>query len=998
VSLFNSEASEAEKIWVKTVSPPVAPRRTRPHWSWAIAAGLVLASAFGGWRMWRGTQPPFALLAEAYTANRTMELRWPEAKYATARLQRGPKAEMSKEILQAALEIQSGPRRAEWLRAKGRIHLLRWEPKEAMEALSEAADLELPGADLLADLGMAYFVRAEATNTISDQARAHEYLSQSLQKAPRNFATRFNRAIVRDKLGLFVQAVEDWDELLRQEPAGEWSSEARQRRAVVLERLKRVQSAEWELRAAEHLESQVLAAITGSATRSEFLASSFVKTAAERLLAAGDPWLVQLAGRNGSESLESAFQTLAGASRRRRDGGTLLSEQRVALEALMRATLPTAYRAWGAFEELYDAAHTSPIRLCPAAKSVATTALQDSGFRWLHGQVLLELSTCEVAMSNFDAADRLTRETMELARAASLPGIGARAASFQTSHLITRGRYREALQLSRAMIDSVYEQNLPRARFHNFHNDLYRAADRMGLRFTAAEGARMTAEIAQANGSSDLERLLRAAAAENFSLAGDAGAAEQELRQVEAIRKSLPSPTTMSTAELFASVALAKARRDRRGLEAMDTQVRAADNPFWRVLFDVTLASLDRQAGQPDLAEQRLRNLLPWLAANPARRGESHRWRKSLDDVYRLLTLTLLDRGLKAEALGVWEDYLRHQDQMIELAVPPARAVSPLLEVTFVRLDGRYGRWIRRGARIDFTWLALSEDELRRNSRVFRRACLDPNRPPADSRAATALLWANLIGPLELGSSAGIAFRLDGDLIGLPLHALPMPSGLPLVSTLPVIYRESSQYSARPFAPLLARGALVVAASEVPGELRSAYPPLPGLVEEAQGIAQTMSAPQLLTGESARGEEIVSRLPHTGIFHFSGHSAAGPAGVSLLLTPDSSAPSGLWQVPKQVAYAPALAVLAACATAEYEEVDSVAPRHLAHAFLRAGFGQVVAAGWNVDHVSTRRIMLEFYAGLAKGLPPAEALRQSSLAAMRSGYSHPYYFAPFAIFV
>jgi CHAT domain-containing protein len=51
--------------------------------------------------------------------------------------------------------------------------------------------------------------------------------------------------------------------------------------------------------------------------------------------------------------------------------------------------------------------------------------------------------------------------------------------------------------------------------------------------------------------------------------------------------------------------------------------------------------------------------------------------------------------------------------------------------------------------------------------------------------------------------------------------------------------------------------------------------------------------------------------------------------------------------------------------------------------------------WNISDASTRALMRDYYAELARGAGRAEALRRSKLRLMRQPrYAHPYYWAAF----
>ena len=69
----------------------------------------------------------------------------------------------------------------------------------------------------------------------------------------------------------------------------------------------------------------------------------------------------------------------------------------------------------------------------------------------------------------------------------------------------------------------------------------------------------------------------------------------------------------------------------------------------------------------------------------------------------------------------------------------------------------------------------------------------------------------------------------------------------------------------------------------------------------------------------------------------------------------------------------------------------------AWAFLRAGSRRVVAGLWDVDDRSTATLMDDVYSRIAKGVPPAAALREAKLSLIKQGFPKPYYWAPFQMF-
>jgi len=90
-----------------------------------------------------------------------------------------------------------------------------------------------------------------------------------------------------------------------------------------------------------------------------------------------------------------------------------------------------------------------------------------------------------------------------------------------------------------------------------------------------------------------------------------------------------------------------------------------------------------------------------------------------------------------------------------------------------------------------------------------------------------------------------------------------------------------------------------------------------------------------------------------------------------------------------------LVVLSACETGlgTLQRGDEITG--LTRTFLTAGADTVLASLWKVSDESTAVLMQQFYRGLARGLKPAEALRESALA-VRAKYPHPFYWAAFVV--
>jgi CHAT domain-containing protein len=136
-------------------------------------------------------------------------------------------------------------------------------------------------------------------------------------------------------------------------------------------------------------------------------------------------------------------------------------------------------------------------------------------------------------------------------------------------------------------------------------------------------------------------------------------------------------------------------------------------------------------------------------------------------------------------------------------------------------------------------------------------------------------------------------------------------------------------------------------------------------------------------------------MANAEIFHFSGHAAASPDGVGLVLG-DSILDVARIRVSKFSHLK--LAVLSACNSANgaadmFDDRDS-----LARLLVGAGTVEVVASRWAVNSRATASLMEEFYTQLLSGKGVSSALGEASRKLRRNGkFVHPFYWASFSAF-
>lgn len=231
-------------------SPGTYPRPAqRARWV-AVAIGLVVAGA-GLWSIatWpaRELRNAEALLAEV--SQRTFDYRLPGAPYAQVHPEKHKQPAFAKPVplLEAeslvARRLARDPDSAPWLRLRARLEMLDSEPETAIATLQHAFEQQPDNPDLLAELGVAYALRADMQSRDVDFAYAIEYLSRSLKAKPNSRVAVFNRAIIYERTDLYGPAAGEWRQFLKLETSGAWREEAQRRLASLEQKLAARQTA-----------------------------------------------------------------------------------------------------------------------------------------------------------------------------------------------------------------------------------------------------------------------------------------------------------------------------------------------------------------------------------------------------------------------------------------------------------------------------------------------------------------------------------------------------------------------------------------------------------------------------------------------------------------------------------------------------------------------------------------------------------------------------------
>lgn len=952
---------------------------------WAVYGGLAAAATLliAVW-LWHSQRAPLELLAQAYSARRTLELRVPGARFAVMTIERG--AEPSDRPLpllkseEAIAGHSSSDINPDWLHAKGRAALLEWRYDEAIPALQAAADSARPNspdrAAILVDLASAYFERAQKDNRAIDDSKAVELLGQAIQTNPQMAMAYFNRAIVEKYLFLYETAVRDWEEYLKLDSTGGWADEARRRLAD----LKR------DMAVAQPDNLQRLAGLDEDRL-DRAMQQGFSGTDADSL---AETWQAKH---------RDSFLRDAAAASAAPEVATLrsLTETRLAMKvdgfrqeigqiATLRPTAPSL-QAWAKFELLFRVLRSDRPLECVTTVGPAVELARHGGYAWLLAQSLLEQASCDAAAGHAENADKRIEEAEQIAATHAFPVIELRAEGFQSSRLSQMGEYREANAVQQRMLEVFWSKPLPFGRAQQFYTDLMWTAEGLGRWHTAVEAAWMSAAMAERAGFRATEAVVRArwaGAAERLGMAAEARA--QAGRSHSLFSQLAPSPVTDSY-RAFAVAVSAQNIESRAALDAFQHDRDPSGSSLVNAAYWRAVARFDLQESRPDLAEVHLSHAVTLFAAGADMRrigGNAH-WRFEYESALRELLLVKIERGDADEAYWMWQKYLE--------STPSSSAGGrPADMVTFLRLGGRYGRWFRHGVALQFAWIEGDADAIEARVRLYAELCGHPPAFGQDVRPIGAALRAVLLGSslqpyLE---DRVLVIQPDGPLAALPWQALGGPDQLVAISLLGAPLRRPVLISSD-----TPQHVLVVAVPKVSGPLAGDYLPLGNLGSEVDSIRDAYRDVRVLEGPAATATHISEALETADMLHFAGHARTRPEGASLLIS-DGEGGSESWT---PAAKGLQLAVLSACSTARYAETEGAGPLNLAHEMLLSGVRQVVAAQWNADSTTTNNFMRVFYGELAKGVPAVQALaRARNAIRSQPEYKHPYYWALFSLFV
>jgi CHAT domain-containing protein len=1002
---------------------------------------LVAAGSWAVYLQWFAARPA-RLLAQAYTEQRPFEYRIPGAEHAPVRVEKRGAASpfqkpaaLLKAVEQIARKLDKDPDNADWLGFRARAELLSWDAESAIATLTRALDLRPNDPELMADLGMAYALRAETGNRAVDYGYAIEYLSRSLQAKPDLREARFNRAVVYERMLLVDQAIEQWRQYLKLYATNGWAEEAR-RRLAELEKKKKARK-----EALDKISDDPLALLRrigrGEAVEPEdYLDVAAIRwlphrsdPASEQALQAlallfgnrhGDRWLRDALAARRSEELARGWEILAAAATANREGQAGIAKDKAAeASRMLRAAGDSAGALQAEAEHVYALSRSFEAPECLERALALEPAAGAAGYAWISAQVRLELGQCRIGSGESGDGYEDMKKALSMAKAAGYRVLELRAEALLAGEHTSAGNLLAAWDRGREGLVRFWDGTYPSVRAQQLYVNLRQASARLDLPNAAYAFARgavvMIAETTYRVQEAIGRMLLGNLAAE----AGWPEEADVEYERAEALFQRVQQTKIVQERRLFAQVYRAETEVSRgvsqlaiQRMNGLNQQAVSIGSLPLQLRIQQVLGEADWRTGKWREAEAAYRAAVELQGRRLGSLREVEERSASLlaaGKAYRgLAEIRWMRHGDIAGAFDVWERFRSGERAQGGDRKVDASTLSRETFVAYASLPGRLVAWVFDDRGIEGRELSVTPAELENASRRFLRLCSDPASSQVALRQGARQIYDWLIGPIahRLEPSRTLVLSPDGPIGAIPVQAL-MDEKFQYLGErfMTVVASGVADYQRRAAAaPLGADSQVLVIANPMLGEdMRRAFPPLLQTEREGKAVAALFPRSTVLTGKAATPAAVERYRSQTELLHFAGHGFSHAGNGGLLLAPAEEGALGVEVMDgKRLAGKDwsrcLLAVLSACSTGTGEARGPTNPESLVRRMLWAGVARVVASRWNIDAETSGSLMASFYAALRSGFDVPAALRQSSnhVRAQRAT-SHPYYWAGFQTF-
>lgn len=690
---------------------PVPKYRLELHpWVYALAVGLLLATLTGSWLAIR-LRRPYAdqLIAQAYSDQRTFELRLADASQAPIRQQRGPEGSpLSKPaaLLEAELLIKrqllKTPNDPKWLAARGRSELLEWQYEDAIRSFNQVLETNPDSSDMLRDLATAHFQRAEIEHRPIDYGNAMQELSQALAKRPDDAIALFNRAVIDERMFLYDDAEKDWEAYLRLDPTGPWAAEARQRLDEVRNKLQKHDQSqkapiEEPLAAAMFLDER-LRKEPATHADGDSIDEQYLDLASEKWLSAlakdlrrgksiqespygralqtfaqlwktrhGDAWLSDLLKSASAPSFPDAAEVLSRAVAAASKGDPSLARHEADRAVRLFERLPNQAGVLRArLEGVYALQRSLEDEKCMRSARSLGTKLEGVSYGWIQAKLFLEESACLASSARIQDAEQTVLRAEKIATQREFEVLYLRGLSFASDFAADKGDRALSWKEAQAGLERFWSGSFPAIRGYALCASLGYLAEDSDQSWVAMAFWSEAVPLIEKTANRSTEGLARYQLAAEEIAVGRQAEADQELRRVTRIFSSLPNSAATLNYRVASEVSLAAVELSlgesslaRARLNAIGSSVPNVDQYQTALQYYETLAEEQVSDGDWRAAEKSLYSAVAISQGGLATLGSDAdriNWDQQTSKAYRnLVRMLLAQAGREEEALRVWE-------------------------------------------------------------------------------------------------------------------------------------------------------------------------------------------------------------------------------------------------------------------------------------------------------------------------------------------------------
>jgi len=1051
--------SDASYLPHFSFTKPISITWRKTRWAWVLAGVFAFSVAIAAFMSIRARRAHYQLeeanrlIASAYTQQREILFRIPGAAHAPFSGNRGAKPKLPTALHLAYAAIDAAHTRGDedprWLVASANADILAAEYGNAIETLEAVTNGQkyIPGADLA--LATAYYERSIQNHSSFDLGNAREAIGHALEKEPLDPVALFNRARLDQEIGLYSNAIDDWNKYLKVESEGAWALEAQENLTKCKKELDRkkkladphslltpetIGQVELTETARNLVDSRIedyqlriflsdLPALFGAssgAQKKQQYQRAIRRVAEISAKRHHDLLLRDLLSSLDTLPTAASVRDLASAIEANRSGNENLAlnlARKAGNEFERHGNRAGSFRA--RFEVLYALQFMTRTAECIAMANQLAGDSARAGYTSLSIGAETQAGFCENMNGNLSEAVRHLRRAETEAKLASYEAELERARVGLAAMELQSGSITTAWDIAVTGLKRFWDSSLPLERGESFCDLLDIAAEenrQWHLQSAVLSEALSLLEL-QSDRIAEAQVMMRLAG----SLLMLHRSSEATTYWTKALAKFQSAPQSPATRnqELTVRINLAKAQAVAEDysasvshLEQLRPQLAGLHEDLSLIEFYSILGEAYRRLGDLNKGEKADLEAIAIFRRGLASLSHDRdrlTWYRRISPAFRSLVQLLIDENHSADALLIWQEYRRagilSSKPLPRSSRNRSRTIQDQPQETVVYADLPDGlfAWAVSQETTKLFLLNKSYESVARLGYSFSRHCSSPTSDLAHLSEEGERLYEILIQPLSdfLPEGSLVAFEPDDELAAIPFGALLDRQGRYLNSTHTI--------AVAPFgavAEIVANGPM---ANDPALLIESRAALLPGQPEDAQATQEIEAVssffPHAITvgAESGVQDRFLRLLKRSAIFHYAGHSATSPNGGALILRDrDMTGTERLIALRSDNLEglrlaSGKLAVLSACQTDRGQGNHWLDRDNIAVTLLSAGFPQVVASHWDVDSRATTILMTAFYRSVTEGSNVPVALRRAAETTRQLPlYRHPYYWAAFSV--